>query len=233
MSAGTVESGASTIQRLSVSSPCSATSRREQRVVLEAAPEAGGADDLLGAVRARPRRGTGPRRRRARAARPTRVRAGTTAPRSPRAARRRSPGASGVEARRGRASRRAAGDVQRPAHRLAPPDGDRPRRPRRARSATRSRPPCPRRRPPRGARSRAARTRGRPAGRRRARPAARARDGPGASRTCAEGAVAVELEAAVDGAHALDSRRAEALVPAGAARAARRRGARNSATVGR
>ena len=50
VSAGTVESSASTIQRSSVSSPCSSTSRAQQRIVRKPAPEAGGADDLLGAV---------------------------------------------------------------------------------------------------------------------------------------------------------------------------------------
>ena len=71
VSAGTVESSASTIQRSSVSSPCSATSRGEQQVVLEAALEARRADHLLGAVRAPARPGSVPHAPRARAARPS------------------------------------------------------------------------------------------------------------------------------------------------------------------
>ena len=77
VSAGTVQSGASTIQSPWVSSPCSATSCASSGCAPEPAPEAGGADDLRRAVHLR--LDAEPRRRPARAARPTRGRAGRTA----------------------------------------------------------------------------------------------------------------------------------------------------------
>ena len=58
VSAGTVQSGASASQRPCVSRPCSVGEPREQWVVPEAAPEAGRADHLLGAVHLRPRPGS-------------------------------------------------------------------------------------------------------------------------------------------------------------------------------
>ena len=71
MSAGTVQSGASTIQSAVGLEPVLGDEPREQRLVAEPAPEAGGADHLLGAVHLgcdpEPRAG------RARAARPSRA----------------------------------------------------------------------------------------------------------------------------------------------------------------
>ena len=124
VSAGTVESGSRTIQPAAVSRPCSVDEAREQRVVLEAAPEAGRADRSARRRSPTARRGSGPRPPRARAARPTRARAGTTA----RAAR-----AGAPRARRGavrwkpaspRREKSGARHVERPPHRLAPPHRD-------------------------------------------------------------------------------------------------------------
>ena len=66
-----LESGASTIQPSTVSSPCSVDERAQQRIVREPAQEPRRADHLLRAVDATARRGSAPRAPRARAARRT------------------------------------------------------------------------------------------------------------------------------------------------------------------
>ena len=141
VSAGTVESGASTIQPSCVSSSCSSTSRRAAGRAAKPAPEAGRADDLLGSRSPGARRGTVPRARAARAARPTRGPAGTTE-RAARAAGRALLVRERVEAAsprceksgRGTLSGRRTGSRRRTETTSRPP---------RARSATRSPPPCP------------------------------------------------------------------------------------------
>ena len=107
--------------------------RGEQRVVAEAAPEARRADHLLGAVRARARRGTGLRAPRARAARPSSRPRGydgrgeLAQERGPLGRRR------GVEGGEPALREERPRHVQRPPQRLAPPH--RRRRPRPAASA--------------------------------------------------------------------------------------------------
>ena len=179
VSAGTVESGASTIQRSARLEAVLLDEPAQQRVVREAAAEAGRADHLIRAVelaaatRKRPSRARALERLVPAAARRVRRLAEARASSSARSAR-------GVawKPARPRFEKSGRGDVERPARRLAPAHRDDLGAPRRARSATRSPRPCPRRRPRRATRSRAARRRGRRGRRRRARRAARGRDGP-------------------------------------------------------
>ena len=233
VSAGTVESGASTIQRPRVSSPCSATSRASsgscskprRKPVAQITCSAPFTD---GSTRNRPSRG----RARERLV-PARARAGTTARAASRSSAARSSGAEPVEAARARGARstargtfsgRRSGSRRRTETTSAP-----------AASAfshsVAAASPAPTTRHARRVLVRLVGVDG-------ARVVARARPGtcspgwPGASSTCRNDPVAVELEAAVDRAHALDPRAARRSRPSRSARAAPRRASRKSSTVG-
>ena len=124
VSAGTVESGARTIQRPSVSRPCSSTSRRRSGSCSKPRRKPVAQMTCSTPSQPPPRRGSGPRAARARPARPTRGRAGRTARRTRRRSSARSAGGVAWKPASPRFVKSGRGDVQRPPRRLAPADRD-------------------------------------------------------------------------------------------------------------